>query len=162
MRFIVFLSILIMSALCSCRSSRQVNTDYADTTSVAVEKVSDSLESSDILSVLSASRELNLSDVRVEFYPPDSVHPDSRAAPRSLTIGGARSRSQAEQTTHESADMAAKETVNLSAQSSSASQQVARSENDFIRPADRVIIFSLLGAILISTIALIISTKSKK
>lgn len=162
MRFIVFLSIFLMSALCSCRSSRQVTADYSDTTSVVVEKVTDSLAHSDILSVLSASRELDLADIRVEFYPPDSAHPDSRAAPRSLTIGVARSRSQAEHTTHESVDMAAKETVNLSAQSSSASQQVSRSDNDFIRPADRVIISSLLGAILISAIALIISIKSKK
>lgn len=161
MRFIIILSIFLLSALCSCRSSRQSVTEYADSTSVVADEVKGSVAMIDILSLISASRELDLSGIKVEFYPPDSVHPDSRAAPRSLTIENAKAKESSEQATHETAAVSEQKTVNLSAHTSSALQQDSRSDNDLLRPADWVIFFSILGVILLMTIFLIISIKRK-
>lgn len=161
MRLIIILSIFFLSALCSCRSSRQSVTEYADSTSVVVDEVKDSVAMNDILSLISASRELDLSGIKVEFYPPDSVHPDSRAAPKTLTIENAKAKESSEQATHETAAVSEQKTVNLSAHTSSALQQDSRRDNDLLRPADWVIFFSILGVILLLTIFLIISIKRK-
>lgn len=161
MRFIIILSIFLLSALCSCRSSRQSVTEYADSTSVVADEVKDSVAMNDILSLISASRELDLSGIKVEFYPPDSVHPDSRAAPKTLTIENAKAKESSEQATHETAAVSEQKTVNLSAHTSSALQQDSRSNNDLLLPADWVIFFSILGVILLLTIFLIISIKRK-
>lgn len=118
MRLIIILSIVLLSALCSCRSSRQTVTQYADTTSLVVDEVHDSHMADDILSLLSASRELDLSGIKVEFFPPDSVHPDARAAPKSITIENAKAKETTEQTSHEQVTVDEQKTVNLSAQSS--------------------------------------------
>lgn len=115
----------------------------------------------DILSLISASRELDLSGIKVEFYPPDSVHPDSRAAPKTLTIENAKAKESSEQATHETAAVSEQKTVNLSAHTSSALQQDSRRDNDLLRPADWVIFFSILCVILLLTIFLIISIKRK-
>ena len=82
MRLIVIL--LFLSALFSCRSSRQSVTDYADTTAVIIDEAVVTYSTDEILSLISSSCELDLSGITIEFFPPDSVHPDSRAAPKSI------------------------------------------------------------------------------
>lgn len=155
----ILLTILLMSAICSCRSSRQSVTDYADSASVVMDEVKATDASDDILSLIIASRELDLSGIKVEFFPPDSVHPASRAAPKSLEIESAKVKESTEQTTHEKSSVDEQKTVNLQAQSSKALQQDTRSNNDFLRPADWVIFFSMLASIIIFFVILLIKSK---
>lgn len=158
MRFIIFL--LLLSALFSCRTSRQSVSDYSDTASVAVGVAESSHATDDIISVITASRELELSGITVEFYPPDTVRPDSRAAPKSIKIENAKAKESTEQATHEQATVDGQKTVNLSAQSSAAASENTSTDNDFLRPSDRVIFLSILAAIII--ISLICFIKYRK
>lgn len=158
---VIFLTILLTSAICSCRSSKQSTVEYSDTTSVSVAGSVSVLSKDEILSLISASRELNLSGVKVEFFPPDSVHPNSRAAPKSLTIENAKAKESTEQATYETSAVDEQKTVNLSAQSAASLQQDIHSDNDFLRPADWVIFVSVLGAILIVIFSIIITIKHK-
>lgn len=158
---VIFLTILLTSAICSCRSSKQSSVQYSDTTSVSAAGSVSTLSKDEILSLISASRELDLSGIKVEFFPPDSVHPDSRAAPKSLTIETARAKESTEQATKETAAVDEQKTVNLSAQSAASLQQDTQSDNDFLRPADWVIFVSVLGAILIVTFSIIFTIKHK-
>lgn len=113
----------------------------------------------DIFSLLSASRELDLSGIKVEFFPPDSVHPDARAAPKSITIENAKAKETTEQTSHEQVTVDEQKTVNLSAQSSTDIAKDTMTDNDILRPADWVVFFSILSAIIIFLIFLIKSRK---
>lgn len=158
MRLIIIL--LFLSALFSCRSSRQSVTDYADTAAVVVDVAENSHSTDDILSIISFSRELDLSGITVEFFPPDSVHPDSRAAPKSIKIENAKAKESTEQATHEQATVDEQKTENLSAQSSTAVAENTRTDNDLLRPADWVVFFSILTAIII--ISLIYFIKYRK
>lgn len=158
---VIFLTILLTSAICSCRSSKQSAVQYSDTSSVSAAESVSTLSKDAILSLISASRELDLSGIKVEFFPPDSVHPDSRAAPKSLTIETAKAKESTEQATKETAAVDEQKTVNLSAQSAASLQQDTQSDNDFLRPADWVIFVSVLGAILIVIFSIIFSIKHK-
>lgn len=157
----IFLIILLSSAICSCRSSKQSKVEYSDTTSVSVAGAVTTLTKDEILSFISASLELDLSGIKVEFFPPDSAYPDARAAPKALTIENAKAKESTEQTAKETAAVDEHKTVNLSAQSSTDLRQDTRSDNDFLRPSGWVIFFSILGAILIVTISIIITLKRK-
>ncbi len=158
MRLIVIL--LFLSALFSCRSSRQSVTDYANTTAVVISEIEATHSTDDLLSLISSSRELNLSGITVEFFPPDSVHPDSRGAPKSIKIENANAKESTEQATHEQATVDEQKTVNLSAQSSTAVAENTRTDNDLLRPADWVVFFLILSAIII--ISLIYFIKYRK
>ncbi len=157
----IFLTILLTCAICSCRSSKQSTVQYSDTTSVTAAGSVSTLLKGEILSLISASRELDLSGIKVEFFPPDSVHPDSRAAPKSLTIETAKAKESTEQATKETAAVDEQKTVNLSAQSVASLQQYTQSDNDFLRPSDWVIFVSVLGAILIVIFSIIFTIKHK-
>lgn len=159
MRLIIILSIVLLSAICSCHSSRQSVTDYADTSSIVVDEVLESHSTDEILSLLSASRELDLSGIKIEFFPPDSVHPDARAAPKSITIENAKVKETTEQTSHEQVTVDEQKTVNLSAQSSTDIAKDTRTDKNILHPADWVVFFSILSAIIIFLIFLIKSRK---
>lgn len=160
MRLLIVLSTLLLSVLCSCRSNRQSVVDYADSANVVVDKVDTSHSTHSLLSLISSSRELDLLGITVEFFPPDSVHPDSRAAPKSIKIENAKSRESTDQTTNEQATVDEQKTENLSAQSSSSVAEHTRTDNDLLRPPDWVISFSIISAIII--ISLIFLIKSRK
>lgn len=155
----LLLTILLTSAICSCRSSKQSVTEYADTASVVVDETHTKLANDDILTLISASRELDVSGIKVEFYPPDSVHPDARAAPKSMTIENAKAKESTEQATHEQATVDEQSTVNFSAQSSADIAKDSRTYNDILQPSDRMLFFSILSAIIITLILLIKSRK---
>ncbi len=158
MRLIVIL--LFLSALFSCRSSRQSVTDYADTTAVVIDEAVVTYSTDEILSLISSSCELDLSGITIEFFPPDSVHPDSRAAPKSIKIENAKAKETTQQATHEQASVDEQKTVNLSAQSTTSVAENTRTDNDILNPADWVVFFSILSAIII--ISLIYLIKYRK
>lgn len=159
MRFIIILSIILLSTLYSCRSSRQSVTDYSNTGALEINGVLDTHASVDILSLLSTLREVEMSGIKVEFFPPDSIHPDSRAAPKAITIENAKAKESTEQATHEQASVDEQKTENLSAQSATDIETDTRTDNDFLRPADWVIFFSILSAIIIITLILLIKSR---
>ena len=148
-----------MFAICSCRASSQSSLEYADTTSVSVTSTSATLSTVEILSLFYAYQTLDLSGIKVEFFPPDSVHPDARAAPKSITIENAKAKETTEQTSHEQVSADEQKTVNLSAQSSTDIAKGTRTDNNILRPADWVVFFSILSAIIIFLIFLIKSRK---
>ena len=153
---IIFLTFLLTSAICSCRSSKQSKVEYADTTSVFASESVSKTSDAEILSLFSASRELDLTGITVEFFPPDTAHPDARAAPKSLTIETAKAKESTGQATKKTAAVDEQKTVNLSAQSAVSLRQDTQSYNYLLRPSDWVIFVSLLCAIIIAIIYLII------
>lgn len=157
----LYLSILLTSPICSCRSQKQSTVEYADTTSVAAVSSVVKVSQDDILSIISATRELDLSGIRIDFFAPDSAHPDARAAPKSLTIESAKAKESIEQSTKQTAAVEEQGNFALAAQSSAKKRQFSRSNNDVLRPADWVIYLSFIGAILIFGIVLFIYTKRK-
>lgn len=145
--YLILLSVLLTSAIYSCRSAKQTATEYSDTTSVSVLKYHGKLTNNDVLSLFSSTHELDLSGVRLEFFPPDSAHPDARAAPKALTIESAKAKDTSEQATQESTNVDEQKTVNLSAQSSASMQQKTRGETDIFRPPKGLCLMLALLAI---------------
>lgn len=158
---VLFLTIVLTSAICSCRSSKQSAVKYSDTTSVSVSESVSTLSTDEILSIFTASRELDLSGIKVEFFPPDSAHPDSRASPKSLTIEAASAKESTEQATKETAAVDDKKSENLSAQDSSSLQQDTQCDNDFLQRPNWVIFISIFAAILIIFLSIILKIKRK-
>lgn len=146
---------VILLAMSSCRTSRQSSVEYTDTSTVSVIDKLSTLSKDEILSLISASREMALSGIKVEFFPPDSVHPNSRAAPKSLTIENVKAKESVDEATHATAAVEEQETVNLSAQYSSEMQQDTRSDTCLFIPPDWVLLFSILSAIIIISIMFI-------
>lgn len=159
MRFLIVLAILLMSAICSCRSSKQTVTQTADSTAVEVSAAGELVSVDDVLSVISASTDIDLSGVTVEFFPPDTAHPYIRAAPKSLKIESARACNDTKAARHEVATVNDKDTVNISIEQSIASAQDTRSDHDLLRPSDWVFFFSILAVIVILLIILIIKSR---
>lgn len=156
---IILLTIALSVAISSCRSSRQSNVAYTDTASVVSSATEGTHTAGDILSLLSVSREFDLSGIKIEFFPPDSAHPDSRAAPKSVTVETAKVKDTSEQAIHEQVDVDGQKTVNLSAQSHTGLEHDTKSDADFARPADWVLAVSIIGAIIIFIVTLLIKSK---
>jgi len=159
MRFLIAIAILLSSAICSCRSSKQTVTQTADSTAVEVSVAGELVSVDDILSVISASTDIDLSGVTVEFFPPDTAHPYIRAAPKSFKIENARACNDTKATRHEVATVNDKDTVNVSIEKTTATAQDTRSDYDLLRPSDWVVFFSILAVIVILLIILIIKSK---
>lgn len=160
-RFILVISLIILltSAICSCRSSKHSKVEYSDTTSVSAAESVSTLSRDEILSLISASRELDLSGIKVEFFPPDTIHPDSRAAPKSLTIETAKAKESTEQATKETAAVNEQKTVNLSARSSASGQQDMKRNKDIMRPPDWVIGLTALLLLISFSVFVILYTR---
>ncbi len=166
----MLLTILLLSAICSCRSSRESLADSADSTKVEISGRKASSFTDEILSLLNSSRELDLSGITVEFFPPvidgvawmgqDSAHPDSRAAPKSLTIDKAKAKEQSNTATHQIASTEEKDTVNVNLSQSSAKTESTRIASNIILPDDWVVFFSILVAILLFSIIIFIRIRS--
>ena len=154
---ILFFLALLLSGIASCRSSKQSVTEYSDTTSVVVSEVAEKLSNDDILSLLKASRELELSGITVEFFPPDSLRPDSRAAPKSVKIESAKAKESADVTSVAASSVDEQKTVNLSAQSSEALKQGVSKDTKFLTPSDWIVPLAFIGLIIV--IGSIIFTK---
>ena len=154
----ILLTILLMPAICSsCRSSRQSVAEYSDTSSVVATEATQKLSYDDILSLINASRELELSGITVEFFPPDSLRPDSRAAPKSVKIESAKSKESADVTTVAASSVDEQKTVNLSAQSSEALKQDVSNDMKILTPSDWIVPLAFIGLIIV--IGSIIFTK---
>lgn len=155
MRLLAIFSTILILVLCSCRSSKRAVVNYADSASVDIDKLQNTSATDEIFSLLTSSRALDLSGVRIEFFPPDSAHPDSRAAPKSLTIDNAKVNESTRQATHEQAAVDWRQAVNLAAQSYKAVRQDTNNDTGILRPADSAIFIVLLSVIIISIFLII-------
>lgn len=152
---------MLTSAIWSCRSSKQSEFDYSDTTSVVASASVSKLSNSEITALLSASKETDFNGIKIEFYPPDSAHPDARAAPKLLTIENASAKQTADLQEHKASAVDELKDLDIKAQNSAAFQQTSKSETDIIYSAAEVTCFSILAAMLIVIISLIILIKTK-
>ena len=152
---------MLTSAIWSCRSSKQSEFDYSDTTSVVASASVSKLSNSEITALLSASKETDFKGIKIEFYPPDSAHPDARAAPKSLTIENASAKRTADIHAHKASAVDEQMDLDIKVQNSAAIQQTSQSETDLINSAAKVTCFSVLAAMLIVIISLIILIKTK-
>ena len=148
-----------MSAICSCRSTRQTFTQSADSTAINVTEVKASMSAEEILSLINSSTDIDLSGITVEFFPPNSAHPDARAAPKSLKINNAKAKNQTNASKHEVASVAEQDTVNVSISQSSAMAQSTRSDTKILSPLDWVILSTIPIAIILLIIAICITFK---
>lgn len=156
---ILFFLALLLSGITSCRSSKQSVTEYSDTTSVVVSEVAEKLSNDDILSLIKASRELELSGITVEFFPPDSLRPDSRAAPKSVKIESAKAKESADVTTVAASSVDEQKTVNLSAQSSEDFNQAVSNDTKILNPADWIVNLAVFIGIILFIISIIFTKK---
>lgn len=156
---ILSLFILLLFAICSCRTARQSVSESADSTKMEITEAKTSLSTDEILSLINSSRELDLSGITVEFFPPDSAHPAARAAPKSMTIDNAKAKEKSNAATHQVTTVEENDTVNVNLAQSSAKAESSRSDVDLLRPADWVVICSILAAIVILTIVLLFKLK---
>lgn len=151
--------ILLMSAICSCRSAKQTVTQSAETAVVESNEVKASVSSEEILSLINSSSDIDLEGITVEFFPPDSAHPHARAAPKAVRIESAKAKTETNAAKHEVAAVNESDSINLHMEQDSSLEQTQRSNNDFLRPSDWVIFFSILDAIVILIAILIIKLK---
>lgn len=132
---ILFFIALLITGISSCHSSRKNIKQSADTASVVATSVSEQITTDDFFSFLSATRKLDLAGITVEFFPPDSAHPNIRSAPKSIHIDAASSAESANtaEVAISAADM--KTSDNVTAQSATSSQQHTDSNIDVLPPA---------------------------
>lgn len=151
MRPLIFflLAIFLMSGICSCRSAKQSVSQTADSTAVAVTQVKASMSAEDVLSKLTSSTDIDLTGITVEFFPPDTAHPDARAAPKSLKIETAKAHNDTHASTQQHRTAAEKDTVNVKARQSRATAKDTRSEAKALSPPGRVVFFSILAVIVL-------------
>lgn len=150
----VLLTFLLALAIWSCRSSKQSATEVVESSDVVVSASDKSLTNDDILSFVSTSRDLEISGISVEYYPPDSLHPYARPSPKSIRIEQAKSKEAADESTFQRSSADARRNVNVSSASAKSSRLDSRSSNDFLRPADWILFFAVLGAVVVGSILL--------
>lgn len=153
--------ILLMSAICSCRSAKQTVTQSVASAVVESNEVKASVSSEEIRSWFNSSSDIDLEGITVEFFPPDSAHYHTRAAPKAISIESAKAKSKTNAVKHEVAAVNESDSINLRMEQDSSLEHTQRSNNDFIRPSDWVIIFSIFAAIILLITILIIKFKPK-
>lgn len=158
---ILAIVILLLSAICSsCRSHKQSTVEYADTVSVTATSDNNTTTTDNILSIFTQSGDLELSDVTLEFFPPDSLHPYQSTSPKSIVIGKAKSITSTDLLTTHTSAVDERKAETFTGQTSSALHQASQSKSDVLRPSDFTIFFSVVGAILVLLVVIIIRYRS--
>lgn len=157
----ILLTILLPCAICSCSSYRRAESEFRSTEDTALDITAERLTNDDIIKLITDTRELDLSGIRIEFYPPDSAKPNSRASPRSVVIENARKKESSLQTEEIHTSYSGKISQNLTAHSSEESKKHSRSEGSTIAPSGSIILLSISGAILILILILILKSRKK-
>ena len=132
MRLLISTILLILLSpllLLSCRSQLVTQEDTSYTSNIDSTSQLSTLSMDRILSLFSSVTDLNLSGVTVDFYPPDSAHPDARASPKSISIDKADINNTSQSTQISSSETARDETVNLHHISSGESHQDTHKSN---------------------------------
>lgn len=153
MRPLILYIILLASAICSCRSQQHIAEKTAETTVVAVEQHAERSGADELIAAIRSQSDLTLSDINITFFPPDSAHPDARAAPASLTIGRVNSKKNTDSDIQHKAESTENETVNLVAKSDTEKSVATDKEVNALSPPSSVLTIILLALIVIAFIA---------
>lgn len=156
MRFLIPLTILLTSALCSCRSQKHITEQSTEQTTVAVEHHSEATAADDLIAAIKTNSDITLSEVTITFFPPDSTHPDARAAPASMTIGNLKACKNTDTQLRHKAEATENETVNLNAASDTAQASTTDNEVNTLSPPTSVLTLLIIGLIVIAAIAYIV------
>lgn len=146
---LIALTLLLASTICSCGSSRTASCEYKDTVSLKVDKIQQSVTAEELLSLLVTTTQTDLSGIHIEFFQPDSANPHARAAPKSIDIQQACTKETSEAKSERHTDSVSGETVNLSAQSSSAKREDIHNDTNILTPSSSFKWLSLIGILLI-------------
>lgn len=146
----LLLIILLTLAMCSCRSHKEAMDDFSIEVSADASGAQSCDSLSKILSVLHSLVVVDIAGISVEFFPPDSLHPDIRAIPKAIHIDSVNISSKTNATRLEEDKVKSKETVNLHSTTSSKSKKKSKSEfNSF--SLNWFITFSIIiAAVLVS------------
>ena len=91
--------------MASCRSHKAVQYEMAEVVCIDGQ-INTSIDSAArVLDFLRAASELELSGIAVEFFEPDSLHPEIRAVPKSVRIDKANVKEYSEAVTLSSSDV---------------------------------------------------------
>lgn len=155
---IISFIVLLASAICSCRSERHVVTRTGELTTVETNQVKTAVCSDEILTLINSSTEIDLSGITVEFYPPDSAHPDARAAPRSIKIESASSKSETGTSRIELASVIESDSINRTMEQVQTLNQTQNSKKGITPQVNLILTCSLIavGILLIIIILKII------
>lgn len=162
MRLITLLSLLLLSVLCSCRSSKQQISTSTDTVSVKISELKQNRMADELLTLFTSSRIMDLSGIKVEFFAPDSLNKNVRPAPKSLTIEKAKSKEAAENKSHSISESSITDSIKKTAQSSKATNNNFSTDTSVFRPPDFSSLFWPLVVVALLIVAKIAVSKLRK
>lgn len=152
----IWLIILLASAIwSSCRSSRQVAVHECVTDSASVEQAHESLVTDEVLSAIVASGEVNLEDITVEFFPPDSAHPDARAAPCKISVGRAHANRTSRQVSKTNTLAVEKDTSTFTTSHNAATLNESKVEQKVSTPLRVALLPTITGIVIILIIIIL-------
>ncbi len=151
MRLVIFLLTLFLTiAISSCRASRDSTHDSTTASAVNIDRAGQVTVNDDLLTLLKTTCEMDISGLRLEFYPPDSTTPGARASPKALTIDNLKAAENTSAMEHEVMAVDDKETVNLSTRNDTSCSDTTLSEVNAFHPPDWAIIAGVILLILIA------------
>ena len=147
-QILIALTILLASAICSCRSHKEAQITTAATTQVVATAADTTDYTRAIVSKFQESSDVEISDIVIEFFPPDTIHPNARAAPKSVSIGRAKALKTAEADVHDDTHSTQANTRNITASSKETSVMESRQDTRaFHIPAWLIVSVIILGAV---------------
>lgn len=149
---VLFITILLTSTICSCRSSKESEIQTTQKVEIVATDTTAVVSTHDIFSLMTATSDYELSDIRVEFFAPDSLHPEARAAPRTLSIGKASSKIDSEIITMVTDSSATSSAGTLNAISDQSSHREDKHKADALRPDDWLVAFAIAGVLIIISV----------
>lgn len=91
-------------------------------------EVKASISAEDALTLVSSSIDIDLAGITVEFFPPDTAHPEVRASPRLLTIDTAKAKAATTASRHEESVSVATDSVESKAERAAAARESTTSQ----------------------------------
>lgn len=150
---VLFITILLTSTICSCRSSKESEIQTTQKVEIVATDTATAVSTHDIISLMTATSAVELSDIHVEFFSPDSLHPESRASPiKSLSIGKASSKIDSEFITMVTDSSATSSAGTLNAISDQSSHREDKHKADALRPDDWLVAFAIAGVLIIISV----------
>ncbi len=148
--------------MASCRSHKAVQYEMAEVVCIDGQ-INTSIDSAArVLDFLRAASELELSGIAVEFFEPDSLHPEIRAVPKSVRIDKANVKEYSEAVTLSSSEVVANETVNLRTNSSTEVKHELRSDVNTLSLPVKLLAIPLLLSLGVAGVLIYLKYSRKK
>lgn len=144
MRLVIFLSVFML--LVSCRSHKDTQSESLNSATIVSQSQSSKDSASTVLDILKYASEIELSGITVDFSQPDTILPDSRAAPKSIHIDKARVKEYSNAATLNTIEVIGNESVDNKTDTISELKQETTSDYNFLSPPGYVLALSILSA----------------